>query len=80
MDLDDDDDFYSPEEAVPETKTESGETPAAVEIKGETVADKDLEEGEEEEGEEVDAGGDDEEEEDDDSVRYSKPIPSRSER
>lgn len=67
MDLDDDEDFYSPEEAVPETKTESEEIPAA-EVKTETAADKDLEEGEEEEeeGEEIDGG----EDEDDDSVGY----------
>lgn len=69
MDIDDDDDFYAPDEAVPEVNPESEDTPA-VETKTELTGEKDLEEGEEEveEGEEVDEG---EEAEDDDSVCYN---------
>lgn len=73
MDIDDDDDFYAPEDAVPDIKAETEEKPA-IEANPESTEDKDLEEGEEEEGEELDGGedGEEDEEDSDDSVRQSR--------
>lgn len=81
MDIDDDDDFYAPDDAVPEIKAETAETEEkpAIEANPESTEDKDLEEGEEEEGEELDGGEDGEEDEEDSDDSDIEVITERKE-